>query len=377
MIVLFALVFGVAVTLAVIATLALAISDLTLRASEDFRALGARKSVWRLVPLGSLVVGLVPFVVSGVVATRDNTWLVAVPVAWVAGELAYLLTIRPRLQRVRPLPNRRIVGNSLLYSGLTLCAFILVFPLLVTVVNSLLTAADITSKPPSFFPFDPQWHSYSTAWSDGHMAQYLKNSFVMTAMIVVGQVVTAILAGYAFAFLWFPFKRLLFVLFLGTLMIPFEVTIVTNLTTVTDLSIYNSYLGLALPFMATGFGAFLMRQSFLTLPRDLQDAARLDGYGHLRFMVRVAVPLVRPSVAALAVFAFFTGWNQYLWPFLITKDDELRTVQIGVKQLRATQLDQLNVTFAGLVLAAIPLALLLIAFQKQLIRGLTAGAVKG
>jgi ABC-type glycerol-3-phosphate transport system permease component len=377
MIVLIAIVLGVIGTLAVLGALAFALADLTLRTAEDFQALGVSRWVWRLVLPGSLVGGLAPFVISALAGTRDNKWLVAVPIAWIGTELTYLLTVRPKLQQLRPLPNRRVAGNSLLYAGLTLCAFILVFPLFVTIVNSLLTAADITSKPPSFFPFDPQWHSYATAWTDGHMAQYLKNSFVMTGMIVVGQVVTAILAGYAFAFLAFPGKRFLFVLFLGTLMIPFEVTIVTNLTTVTDLGIYNSYLGLALPFLATGFGAFLMRQSFLTLPRDLQDAARLDGYGHLRFMTRVAVPLVRPSVAALAVFAFFTGWNQYLWPFLITKDDQFRTVQIGVKQLRATQLDQLNVTFAGLVIAAIPLALLLILFQKQLIRGLTAGAVKG
>jgi sn-glycerol 3-phosphate transport system permease protein len=131
------------------------------------------------------------------------------------------------------------------------------------------------------------------------------------------------------------------------------------------------------PFLATGFGAFLMRQAFLSVPRDLQDAASLDGYGHWRFMVRVAVPLVRPTLAALGVFAFLSAWNQYLWPLLVTKDDEFRTVQIGLKQLRNTSIDQVNVTFAGVVIAVIPLAILLLVFQKQLVRGLTAGAVKG
>ena len=149
--------------------------------------------------------------------------------------------------------------------------------------------------------------------------------------------VTAILAGYAFAFLRFPFKRTLFVVFLATLMVPFEVTIVTNVTTISDLGWYDTYAGLAVPFLATGFGAFLMRQAFLTCPHDLRDAAALDGYGHWRFMWRVAVPLARPAVAALAVFAFLAAWNQYLWPLLVTKDDRLRTVQIGLKQLQQVE----------------------------------------
>ena len=123
-------------------------------------------------------------------------------------------------------------------------------------------------------------------------------------------------------------------MFLATLMVPFEITIVTNLTTINDLGWYNSYQGLAVPFLATGFGAFLMRQAFLQVPRDLQDAASLDGYGHWRFMTRVAVPLARPAVAALSVFAFLGAWNQYLWPLLVTKDEKYRTVQIGLKQLR-------------------------------------------
>ena len=263
------------------------------------------------------------------------------------------------------------------YALLSFFAFIVLFPIYITVVNSLIRPDLITSKPPTFFPTHPIWDTYSTAWNAGHLGNYLKNSFIVTTIIVISQLVTAILAGYAFAFLEFPFKRTLFVVFLSTLMVPFEVTIITNLKTTVDLGIYDTYAGLAVPFLATGFGAFLMRQSFLGVPRDLQDAASLDGYGHFRFMTRVAVPLCRPAIAALGVFAFLTAWNQYLWPLLVTKDDRLRTVQIGLKQLAATNLQDLNVTFAGVIIAVIPLALLLLVFQKQLVRGLTAGAVKG
>lgn len=289
-----------------------------------------------------------------------------------ADPVAVSAPARARTSRVR-----RTTGVVLRYLVLSLLALVVIFPLYITIVNSLLTPSQIAARPPKFFPFDPQWDAYSTAWNAGHMSTYLVNSAIVTLFITVGQVVTATLAGYAFAFLDFPFKRTIFVIFLATLMVPFEVTIITNLTTVTNLGWYDSYPGLVVPFLATGFGAFLLRQTFLQVPPDLQDAAALDGYGHFRFMTRVAVPLARPAMAALSVFAFLGAWNQYLWPLLVTKDDRYRTVQIGLKQLRATSLDQVNVTFAGVVIAALPLVILLLFFQKQLVRGLTAGAVKG
>jgi sn-glycerol 3-phosphate transport system permease protein len=273
--------------------------------------------------------------------------------------------------------RQRVVARVGRYALLTALAAVVLFPIYVTVVSSLLPAADITRQPPTLFTLHPHWGTYSAAWNSGHMGLYLKNSAIVTAIITVAQVVTAILAGYAFACIEFPFRRTLFVVFLATLMVPFEVTIVTNVTTVSDLGWYNTYAGLAVPFLATGFGAFLLRQAFLTLPRDLRDAAALDGYGHWRFLWRVAVPLARPAIAALAVFAFLGAWSQYLWPLLVTKDDRLRTVQIGLKQLQQLSIDQVNITFAGAIIAIVPLVLLLLFFQKQLVRGLTAGAVKG
>jgi sn-glycerol 3-phosphate transport system permease protein len=160
-------------------------------------------------------------------------------------------------------------------------------------------------------------------------------------------------------------------------MIPFEVTITTNLATISSLGWFNTFQGLTVPFLATGFGTFLLRQAFLQIPRDLREAAQLDGYGHLRFLWNVAIPLVRPAIAALGVFSFLAAWNQYLWPLLVTgNNDSVRTVQIGLKQLLDTQLDQLNVSLAGTVIAVVPLVVLMVVFQKQLVRSLTAGAVK-
>src|SRR5215211_1443426 len=273
--------------------------------------------------------------------------------------------------------QRRLLRLVLRYACLTVLAVIVLAPIYVTIVNSLLRPDQIAAKPPSLFPTDPQWHSYREAWNAGHMGRYLLNSAVVTTLIVLGQVTFAILAAYAFAFLEFPGRNLLFVLFLATMMVPFEVVFFTNYQTVAHLGLLNSYGGLVLPFLATGFGAFLLRQAFLTVPRDLKDAAALDGYGHMRFLWRVVVPLSRPTIAALSVFAFLSAWGQYLWPLVATNDARARTVQVGLRQLRDTSLDNINVTFAGVVLASIPLVILLLVFQRQLVRGLTAGAVKG
>lgn len=278
-----------------------------------------------------------------------------------------------------PAEDRRHTRSRRLgrYIVLTLLAAIVLFPMYVAVVSSLLKLHQLTTRPPTFFPTSPQWKNYATAFTQGDLGVYMRNSLIQSTIIVTGQVTTSILAGYAFAFLQFPFKRTLFTVFLATLMIPFEVTMVTNLVTVSSLGWYNTFQGLTVPFLASGLGTFLMRQAFLQVSPQMREAAALDGYGNWRFLMRVAVPLARPTVAALAVYSFLGAWNQYLWPLLVTGNtNTIRTVQIGLKQLAGTQLSDIPVTLAGTVIAVAPLFILLIAFQKQLVRGITAGAVK-
>ncbi len=219
--------------------------------------------------------------------------------------------------------------------------------------------------------------AFPTAFSDANLDRYLVNSLIVAVAITVGQVATSILAGYAFAYLSFPGKTLLFVAFIATLMIPAEVTIVANLETVQRLGWIDSYQALVVPFLAFAIGTFLLRQAFLGIPRDMRDAAAMDGYGHWGFLTRVAVPLARPNIAALSVFSFLLAWNQYLWPLLVTNSDDYRTVQIGLKQLTGVEGPNLNVIMAGTIIAALPILLMLIVFERQLIRGLTSGSVKG
>jgi len=169
----------------------------------------------------------------------------------------------------------------------------------------------------------------------------------------------------------------LFVAFLATLLVPLEATLVVNRRTVDSLGWLNSYPGLAVPFLATAFGTFLVRQAFLGVPRELRDAARIDGAGHLAFLRHVALPVIVPTLGALALFAFLSAWNQYLWPNLITTDDSMHTVQSGLALLRRSDLDKPNLLMAGTVIAAVPIFAALLVFQKALVRGLVSGAVKG
>ena len=212
-------------------------------------------------------------------------------VLWVVAGLMVVAVALQVLARAGSRTSRRRAAQAGRYLLLVVLAVVVLFPIYITVVNSLLRPDQIAHRPPVLFPTHPTWSTYSTAWTQGHLGRYLANSFIVTVTIVAGQLVTSIAAAYAFAFLEFPLKKTLFVTFLATMMVPFEVTFLTNLSTVVSLGWYNTYLALTVPFLATGFGAFLLRQAFLGLPRDLRDAAALDGLGHWRFMTQGGGPL--------------------------------------------------------------------------------------
>lgn len=261
------------------------------------------------------------------------------------------------------------------YGLLAAVSFIVLFPIYTTVVASLKPGNKVLVNPllPDAFTLDV----LVDAWTTGRLGRYLFNSLVVAIVITIFQVVTSLLAAYAFAMLEFPGKNVFFVVFLATLLVPLEATLVVNFDTVESLGWTNTYAGLAVPFLATAFGTFLLRQVFLTLPRDLRDAAALDGVGHIGFLRHVGIPLVRPTLGALALFSFLGAWNQYLWPNLVVNEADMNTVQSGLRLLSRANVNQPNLVMAGTIIAAIPVAVVLFVFQRQLVRGLTAGAVKG
>lgn len=217
---------------------------------------------------------------------------------------------------------------------------------------------------------------WTLAWSRYDLGPAMGRSFVMAILITVLQVATAIMAAYAFVFLRFPFKRVLFALFMATLLLPIEVTLVGNVATIRQLEWTNTMQALVLPFGAAALGTFLIRQGFRGLPTEIQDATRLDGYGHWAFLTKFAVPLTRPVIAAFTVISALAAWNQYLWPRSVISENSFNTLQIQLRLASASEVPNANQAIAAALVAAVPVVLLLIAFQRQIIRGLTAGAVK-
>lgn len=273
--------------------------------------------------------------------------------------------------------EHRITGARLVgrYTLLGIIAFLTLFPIYATLVAAFKPGDRVLVNPlvPDSFTLEP----IMNAWSDGNLGRYLLNSFVVAVIVTIAQVVTSLLSGYAFAMLDFPGRSLLFAAFLATLLVPIEATLVVNRRTVDRLDWLNTYQGLAVPFLATAFGTFLIRQALMAVPGELHDAARIDGAGHLAFLRYVALPLITPTVGALALFSFLSSWNQYLWPNLITTEESMNTVQSGLTLLRRSSIDEPNALMAGTVIAAVPIFIALLLFQRSLVRGLTSGAVKG
>ena len=275
-------------------------------------------------------------------------------------------------------PRRRIrpadVGWYLLLTALSL---IVLFPIYMLVLRALSNPLAYVAQGQPLHPVDIEWDVFAKAFTEADLGRAMGLSLVVTVIIVAVQLFTAVLAAYAFAFLEFPGKKLMFIIIIGTLLLPIEVTLIANIETIRGLDWLNSLQGLTVPFLSTAFGIFLIRQGFMGVPRDLLDASQLDGYSHFRFLFRVAAPMTKPIIGSFVVIAFLGAWNQYVWPRFATDQRKWQTVQVALRSIGTDRVDRLNIGFAAAILAALPLLALLIFFQRQMIRGLTAGAVKG
>jgi sn-glycerol 3-phosphate transport system permease protein len=260
---------------------------------------------------------------------------------------------------------------------LIVTALIIIFPIFFAILTSLMSASDAASNPPRLFPSDIHAGSYQDVLETVPLGRFIINSFFVSTIIVAGQLVTSSLSAYAFAFLRFPGRNILFYLFLATMMIPWEVTIIPNYMTIKELGWLSTYQGLSVPFMATAFGTFLLRQFYLQIPRTLYEAATIDGCGHWWFLFRIVLPLSRPALGTLTIYSFIQAWNMYLWPLLITNTTAMRTVQIGISMLQFEESLSWNLVMAGVILVLLPTIIMLVIGQRQLIKGLMAGAVKG
>ncbi len=275
------------------------------------------------------------------------------------------------------LPARISGVNVAWYLLMSVLSVVVLFPVWMTLVRAVSLPIPYLQAGLPPYPVDIQWGAFAEAWSEGSLGRSFAVSLAVTLVITVAQLVTSVLAAYSFAFLRYPGKSILFALTVATLLLPIEVTLVVNARTIRSWDWLNSLQGLTAPFLASAFGIFLIRQAFLSLPGELRDAAELDGYSHWRFMWRVAVPVNRPAVASFGLVALLTAWGQYTWPRLAVTETHWEPLQIRLSSLAVQNIDRSHIGFAGALIASVPIFVLLLIFQRQLIRGLTAGAIKG
>jgi sn-glycerol 3-phosphate transport system permease protein len=274
--------------------------------------------------------------------------------------------------------NRRWL-NVLSHAGLIAGIAVIAFPLYVTFVASTLTLEQILHVPMPLVPGDQLWENYSKALTAGAkgaaaapVARMMLNSLVMAVAIALGKIAISLIASFAIVYFRFPLRNFFFWMIFVTLMLPVEVRIIPTYKVVSDLGMLNSYVGLTLPLIASATATFLFRQFFLTIPEELAEAARIDGAGPMRFFFDVVLPLSKTSMAALFVIQFIYGWNQYLWPLLVTTDESMYTAVIGIKRmiLGGDALTEWNVVMATAMLAMLPPALVVVLMQKWFVKGL-------
>lgn len=252
----------------------------------------------------------------------------------------------------------------------------IVMPILYAVALSLMPPDQLYDYPPPVIPRTLFFENYKTALALAPIFRFILNSLIVAAACTAGQLFTGALAGYAFAMLEFKGKKLLFLAMLSTMMIPGQAIIIANYLTISKMGMINSYGALILPYLTSAFCVFNLRQAFLQLPVELREASAMDGCTSGRFFLKVGLPLVKPSLGALGVYTFLNVWNQYLWPLLVTDSRNMRTVQIGLGMLQNADGNAVGPVMAGVVMILLPSMLVFLLGQKQLVQGLTAGAVK-
>lgn len=285
---------------------------------------------------------------------------------------------RPSARRARLIRRESRTALLLGYLGALIAVLVIAVPLYFVVMTSFKTHPDIYSQPVTWWPQPVEAGNYSYVWNEVDFAGFLRNSVIITTILTVTKVALGVLSAYAFAFLRFPGKRLLFLLVIGTLMVPNEITIISNYALTAQLGWRDTFQGIIVPLAGVAFGTFLMRNHFQSLPQEIMEAATMDGTGFLRTLFRVVLPMSWPTLMAFVLITAVTEWNQYLWPFLISDSGGVAPLQVGLTLLQNNE-GQTNwgPVMAGTVLTTIPMIIVFLILQRSMIKGLTAGAVKG
>ncbi|MCS7217248.1 MAG: carbohydrate ABC transporter permease [Candidatus Bipolaricaulota bacterium] len=271
---------------------------------------------------------------------------------------------------------RRAIWLLFVYGLLLFTVLLTALPFFWMVTTSLKERAAVHRIPPQWIPNPALWQNYVEAWNSAPFGRYFFNSFFIALTTTVGDVVTSIPAGYALAKMTFLGRGVILALLLGTLMIPGQMLLVPTFILVNRIGWYNTYQVLIIPWTAGVFGIFLLRQFFKTVPDELWDSARIDGCSRLRYMFQIAVPLIRPGIATVALLKFVASWNAFLWIIVMTDKVELRTVPVGLRFLQMEMGDYHHLLMAAATMAIVPILVLFFFAQKQFIQGIARTGLK-
>lgn len=282
--------------------------------------------------------------------------------------------------KTHPIP--RFLSRAMLYVILIAGALVFIFPFFWMISTSLMTLGETISR--QLLPKVPQWSNYVQAWNEANFSKYFLNSVLITLGSITGLLFTSILAGYAFGRIEFKGKNFIFSLFLATMMIPESVTLIPNYMLIRGAVIplpggtwLNTYWALTVPFLANAFSIFLLRQFFAQIPKELWDAARMDGADHLRFLIQIVLPISKAPIMTVLLFAFTGSWNAFQWPLLVTTKDTWRPLMVGLWSFVNEAGPQTHLLMAGAVITLIPILIVYFITQKQFTQGIATTGLKG
>ncbi len=271
----------------------------------------------------------------------------------------------------------KLAKKTLIYLILTIGALMMVLPFFWMLVSSLKTAAEVNTTPPTFLPQTPVFENYVYAFAKAPFVTYFRNSVIVTVCCVVCTMFTTILAAFAFSRLKFPGRDVLFSLLLSMMMIPFEMLIITNYTTIMHMGLLDKLPALIVPFCASIFYTYILRNFFLAIPDSLYYSARVDGASNWRYLWRIMVPMAKPALVTIGLLNAIACWNSFLWTVVVTDSKEVRTLPFGLYAFMTSSGIRYERLMAAATIVVIPMILLFIFCRKSIVTGVSRGGLKG
>ena len=276
--------------------------------------------------------------------------------------------------------RRNITKNTVIYTLLTLWGMIVLFPFYWMTLTSVKSYGSYNAENvPSFFTLSPTLDNYVNAFTNVSLGKYLLNTLIFTVITTAAMVVVITLAAFAFSRMQFKGKNLVFTLFLSLMMIPNELVIITNFTTITNFNMRNTFAGLILPSVMSVFYVYLLKENFSQVPDELYYAAKVDGTSDLKYLIKVMIPICKPTLVTITILKVIECWNSYVWPRLITDDQSYFLVSNGIQEIRENGFGRENIPamMAAVVLITLPLIILFLVFRNKIMEGVSRGGTKG